>query len=85
MPNYRWDGDWRKDSYFPGEAAENKTGENQKRDIRFDDADNGKIYRVIGSDGYWTSRSKRYRTLDDAIIAEYVYQKYGKTRQKGRY
>lgn len=85
MPNYRWDGDWRKDSYFPGEAAENKTGENQKRDIRFDDADNGKIYRVIGSDGYWTSSSKRYRTLDDAIIAEYVYQKYGKTRQKGRY
>ena len=86
MPSYRWDGDWVKDGLLPpNDRPTGETGENQVRRIKFDGARDGKIYRVIGSNGYWSSCSIRYKTLDDAIIAEYALQKYGKKRQKGRY
>ena len=63
--------------------VENKGGENQVRKIRFGGVGVGKIYHVVGNKGYWSSKA-RYYTIEDAIIAEYVYLKYNKVRQKGR-
>lgn len=83
MPSYSWDSDWRKDSFLPAEGLENTTGENQVRKIKFEGVGTGKIYHVVGNKGYWSSKA-RYYTIEDAIIAEYVYLKYNKVRQKGR-
>ena len=84
IPSYKFTTVWRKNSLITQEAAENKTGENQVRDIEFSDGIEGKIYRVVGSDGYWVTGDKRYETLESAVAAEYVYQKYGKYRETGR-
>lgn len=85
MPQYEWASDWYKNKILPFNLeTKNEAGENQVRKIRFNDASTGKIYRVFGNEAYWSSK-KKYKTLDDAIIAEYVYQKYGKIREKGRW
>lgn len=86
IPSYEWVTDWYHDSFFslPGESVTNEQMENQGRKIKFPGVGTGKIVRVVGSNGYWSSR-RRYKTLEDAIIAEYVYLKYGKIRQTGRY
>ena len=85
MPKYSWHTNWYKESILPlSEPCENTTGENQARKIKFEGVGIGKLSRVIGSRYYWASTGKKYKTLDDAIIAEYVYLKYGKVRQKGR-
>lgn len=85
MPAYTWETTWYPDGFFTTaeDRPTNESGENQVRVIKFPGVGTGKIYRVIGSDGYWSSK-KRYKTLDDAIIAEYAYQKYGEIREKGR-
>lgn len=84
MPSYTWDSDWYKDKVLPfNSEVENKGGENQVRKIRFGGVGVGKIYHVVGNKGYWSSKA-RYYTIEDAIIAEYVYLKYNKVRQKGR-
>ena len=85
IPLYKFTTNWRKETITGSNTAENKSGENQVREIKFDDGTEGKIKRVIGSNGYWAAGEKRYRTLDDAIAAEYTYQKYGKRREKGRW
>lgn len=87
MPNYEWTTDWGVEGVLsPIDSHNNKNnaGENQARKIKFPGVGTGKITRVIGEEGYWTSREKRYKTLEDAIIAEYVNLKYGKVREKGR-
>ena len=86
MPQYTWETDWYKDSLMPfssNESLKNTAGENQARKIKFKGVGTGKIVHVAGYDGYWSSK-KRYKTLNDAIIAEYVLLKYGKIREKGR-
>ena len=83
LPRYQFDGDWEKESLLPSDKK-NEGGENQFRRIKFNDAPSGKIIRVIGNKGYWSSKNCRYETLDDAIIAEYAYKKYNKVREKGR-
>jgi len=85
IPSYKFTTNWRKETITGSNTAENKSGENQVREIKFEDGTEGKIKRVIGSNGYWAAGEKRYRTLDDAIAAEYTYQKYGKRREKGRW
>jgi hypothetical protein len=86
MPSYEWVTDWYHDSFFslPGAAVTNEPTENQARKIKFPGVGTGKIVRVVGSKGYWSSK-RRYNTLEDAIIAEYVYLKYNEIRQTGRY
>lgn len=83
LPSYQFDGDWGKESLLPSDKT-NKDGENQSRRIKFDDAPSGKISRVIGNKGFWSSNKCRYETLEDVIIAEYAYKKYNKVREKGR-
>lgn len=84
MPSYKFTTEWQ--TAMLREKVSGETGENQVRDIEFEDGKyEGRLWRVIGSNGYWVTGDKRYRTLDDAIIAEYVYQKYGKRREKGRW
>lgn len=88
MPKYKWVGDWKPSGFIESmvnSSEGGKKGDNEVRRISFEDTRDGKIYRVVGTEGYWTSSNKRYKTLDDAIIAEYAVQKYGKNRQKGRY
>lgn len=85
MPEYSFETDWEKENlFFPNEKAQNKMAENQVRRIKFPGVGSCKIYRVIGSKGFWASTSKRYETLDDAIKASYANLKYGKIRQNGR-
>lgn len=83
LPSYRFDGDWKKESLLPSDKS-NKAGENQSRCVKFGDALSGKISRVVGNKGFWSSNKCRYERLEDAIIAEYAYQKYNKIREKGR-
>ena len=84
MPKYTWTTDWYKETLLPpGGVPTNTSGENQARKIKFEGVGTSMIKRVIGSEGYWCS-GRRYKTLDDAIIAEYVNLKYGKVREKGR-
>ena len=85
IPSYKFTTEWQKTTITGTNTAENKSWENQVREIEFDDGTDGKIYRVIGSDGYWAAGDKRYRTINDAIAAEYTYNKYGKRREKGRW
>ena len=84
IPSFKYLTEWKEEGIISNNTARNKSGENQVREIKFDDGTEGKIHRVIGSDGYWAAKDRRYSTLDDAIAAEYVYQKYGKYREKGR-
>ena len=89
IPSWEWD----TPNWYPSGckscALSNSYGENQSRDIKFSDATTGKITRVYGrgeDNGYWSGwKDKRYRTFNDAVAAEYVGQKYGKTREKGRW
>ena len=70
-------------SLLPSDKS-NKAGENQSRCVKFGDTLSGKISRVVGNKGFWSSNKCRYERLEDAIIAEYAYQKYNKIREKGR-
>lgn len=82
MPSYEWVSDWYNDTILPSDIK-NEGGENHARKIKFPGVGTGTIGRVIGYDGYWSTK-KRYRTIEDAIIAEYVWKKYGEIRQTGR-
>lgn len=85
IPSYEFDSKWYIGShdYY---NVKNEVGENQYRDLKFDDGTKGKVCRVAQGGGkyYYWSDNARYETLEDAIDAVYVKQKYGKTREKGR-
>ena len=85
MPAYEWETDWYRDGILTNErdGVTNKVGEVQLRKIKFPGVGTGKIFRRIEYSGFWSSKEK-YETIDDAIIAEYVFQKYGKVRKKGQ-
>jgi len=84
MPKYVWEGDWYVDAIVTTEKTTGEGGENQTRKIKYADGTKGKIVRVVGYKGYWSTK-KRYKTIEDAITAEYAYQKYNKIRLTGGY
>ena len=86
IPSYEYTTEWQTEGLR--NKVSNKYGENQVREIKFSDGIETKIARVAGENGYWVyngSGGRRYRTLEDAIAAAYVYEKYDKVRQKGRW
>lgn len=86
IPSYAYTTEWQTEGLR--NKVSNKYGENQVREIKFNDGIETKIARVAGENGYWVyngTGARRYRTLDDAIAAAYVYEKYDKVRQKGRW
>lgn len=85
IPSYEFDSQWYIGShdYY---NVKNEVGENQYRDLKFSDGTKGKVCRVVQSGNkywYWSDNA-RYESLEAAINAVYVKQKYGKTRDKGR-
>lgn len=86
IPSFKYITEWQTE--LMRNKVTNKYGENQVREIKFSDGIETKIARVAGENGYWVYNGiggRRYRTLDDAVAAAYIYEKYDKVRQKGRW
>lgn len=85
IPSYEFDSKWYI-GFHDYYNVKNEVGENQYRDLKFSDGTKGKVCRVAqGGNKFWYwSDNARYETLEDAIKAVYVKEKYGKTRDKGR-
>ncbi len=89
MPEYEWTSDWKSSSITPhlDETIGIKESDNWfSRDIRFADSEVGKAWIGRSPDHkvYTITSGTEYNSLDNAIIAQYVFFKYGKKRETGR-